>query len=127
MFQNETSSQLRIMNLNVQRILTAPSVRMSRRGETESQNEEDMRDVLTIPLIRCPEMLQILWTEYKFGVGGNRAAKLFTAREMRKVNFLYSLRKPFWTLVEKMICFGYSHTFAIEKMKGFIVWKDQIV
>ena len=59
------------MNLNVQRILTAPSVRMSRRGETESQNEEDMRDVLTIPLIRCPEMLQILWTEYKFGVGGN--------------------------------------------------------
>ena len=53
-FQNETSSQLRIMNLNVQRILTAPSVRMSRRGETESQNEEDMRGVETIPLIRCP-------------------------------------------------------------------------
>ena len=56
-FQNETSSQLRIMNLNVQRILTAPSVRMSRRGETESQNEEGMRDVETIPLIRCPQTM----------------------------------------------------------------------
>ena len=62
--------------------------------------------------------MQILWAEYEFGVGGKKPAKLFTARERGKVKCWYSLRKPFWTLVERMIRFGYSHTNAIEKIES---------
>ena len=88
---------------------------MSTRGvEAKSQNEDDTRDVRTIPLMRCPRTLHVLWSEYQFGNGGNKPAKLFTARERGKVKFVYSLRKPFWTLVEKIICLGYSHTNAID-------------
>ena len=90
--------------------------RRARGGEADSQNEDE--DVETIPLMNCPRTLQILWAEYEFGVGGKKPAKLFTARERGKVKFSYSLWKPFWTLVERMICFGYSHTNAIEKIES---------
>ena len=84
-------------------------------------------DVETIPLMRCLQTLHMLWTEYQFGVGGKKPAKLFTARERGEVKFLYSLRKPFWTLVGRTICFGYSRTNAIKKLKAFIVQGDQRV
>jgi len=90
----------------------------ARGGEVESQNVDDMADVETIQLMKCPQTLEILWTEYKFGVGCKKPAKLFTARERGKVKFSYSLWKPFWTLVERMIHFGYSHTNAIEKIES---------
>ena len=99
-------------------MLTAPAVRMRTGGEAKAQNEDDTSIVETIPLMRCPRTLHVLWSEYQFGVGGNKPAKLFTARERGKVKFVYSLRKPFWTLVEKMIRIGYSHTNAIEKIES---------
>ena len=43
--------------------------------------------------------------------------KIFTARVGGKVKFSYSLRKPFWTLVEKMIRYRYSYTLTIEKIE----------
>ena len=100
-------------------MITAPAVRTSARGgEAKLRNEDDMADVETIPLMKCPRTLEILWTEYEFGVGGKKPAKLFTARERGKVKYLYSLRKPFWTLVENMICYGYTHTTAIKKIES---------
>ena len=59
----------------------------------------------------------MLWTEYKFGIGSSKPAKLFTTRKRVKVKFSYSLGKPFWKLVERMICCGYSHATAIEKLE----------
>ena len=71
----------------------------------------------TILLVQCLRTLDVLWMEYEFGIGGNKPAKLFTAREMGTVKFSCSLRTPFWTLVEKMILYRCSHTLAIEKIK----------
>ena len=75
-------------------------------------------DVRTIPLVKCSRTLEVLWTEYEFGVNGNKAAKFFTAWERGKVKYLYSLRKPFWTIVEKMIRYGYTHASVIEKIES---------
>ena len=109
--------RLQTINQNVRRVLTAPAVRRrAREGEAEAQNEDE--DVETIPLMNCLRTLQILWAEYKFGVGGKKPAKLFTARERGKEKYSYSLWKPFWTLVEKMIRFGDSHTNTIEKIES---------
>ena len=74
-------------------------------------------DVRTIPLLKCPRTLEV-WTEYEFGVNGNKAAKFVTAQERGKVKYLYSLCKPFWTLAERMIRYGYTHASAIEKIES---------
>ena len=68
-------------------------------------------------MIECPRTLGVLWTEYEFGLGGNKPAKNSTAHERGMVKFGYSLRKPFWLLVEQMIRHGYTHATAIEKIE----------
>ena len=58
----------------------------------------------------------MLWTEYEFGIGGRKAAKLFSASERGKVRFNYSLRKAFWDIVLIMARRGYTHNTAIDKI-----------
>ena len=67
-------------------------------------------------LCKCPKSLHVLWQEYEFGVGGRKAAKLFSARERGLVKFNYCLRKHFWLLMLRMIQKGYTHTSAIDKI-----------
>ena len=67
-------------------------------------------------LCKCPKTLHVLWTEYEFGIGGRKAAKLFNASERGRVQFNYSLRKPFWDLVLTMARRGYTHNTAIDKI-----------
>ena len=42
---------------------------------------------------KYPRTLAILWTEYEYGIGGNKPAKYFTARERGMVKIAYCLRK----------------------------------
>ena len=67
-------------------------------------------------LSKNPKTLYVLWQEYQFGVGGRKAAKLFTAEERGKVKYNYSLRKPFWDLMDLMIREGYTFNTAIDKI-----------
>ena len=67
-------------------------------------------------LCKCPKSLHVLWEEYEFGVGGRKAAKLFSSRERGRVKFNYSLRNHFWLLMSRMIQRGYTHTAAIDKI-----------
>ena len=69
-------------------------------------------------MIKCLQTLGVLWTEHEFGLGGNKPAKNFTARERGMVKFGYSLWKPFWLLVEQMIRHGYTHATAMEKIEN---------
>lgn len=57
-----------------------------------------------------------MWEEYMRGIGGRKPAKDFTAKERGAVKYTYSLRKPFWNLVNRMIRAGYSSDAAIEKI-----------
>ena len=61
----------------------------------ENGQNQGRVDVRTIPLLKCPRTHEVLWTEYEFGVNGNKSAKFFTARERGRVKYWYSLRKPF--------------------------------
>ena len=104
------------MNNNVRTIFTAPALRFNN-GRDFSVDQIGEDDVQMIPLIKFPRTLDVLWTKYEFGIGGNKPAKLFTASERGKMKFSYSLRKPFWKLVERLIRHGYSHSRAIEKIE----------
>ena len=68
-------------------------------------------------LCKQPLSLHVVWHEYEFGVGGKKAAKLFTHEERGRNKFTYCLRKPFWELVEDMMRHGYNHSTAIEKIE----------
>ena len=62
-------------------------------------------------LLNCPPNLYTLWNEYEVGVGGNKAAKEFTASERGRVKSKYCRRKKFWQAMERLIAGGaYSHT-----------------
>ena len=79
---------------------------------------QSVEEFKIIPLIKCLRTLELLWTEYKIGLNGNKPAKAFTAHKRGKVKYSYSLRKPFWTLVQKVIRYGYTHASAIEKIES---------
>ena len=73
------------MNTNVQKWTQTFST-------IENFQNQGRGDVRTIPLLKCPRTLDILWTECEFGLNGNKAAKFVTAREREKVKYSYSLR-----------------------------------
>ena len=61
-------------------------------------------------LSNSPKHLEDLWKEWEFGVGGRKAAKLFTSSERGlKVNrYRYCRRLKFWKLASEMIRRGHS-------------------
>lgn len=46
--------------------------------------------------------MAVLWDEYEYGVGGNKAAREFTPAERGKVKFKYSRRKIVWDVINNM-------------------------
>ena len=67
-------------------------------------------------LSKCPRTLHVLWQEYQFGIGGEKAARLYTAEERGRNKYNFSLRKPFWDLVERMIRNGLTGQAAIHRI-----------
>ena len=43
----------------------------------ENNQNQGRGDVRTIPLLKCPRTLEVLWTEYEFGLNGNKAGQVF--------------------------------------------------
>ncbi|KAL3804094.1 hypothetical protein ACHAWO_009777 [Cyclotella atomus] len=67
-------------------------------------------------LSKCPRTLHDLWGEYELGLGGFKAAKLFTARERGKEKCKYYRRNNFWKIVAEMVRAGESADAAIDKV-----------
>ena len=66
-----------------------------------------------------PRSLILLWNEWEFGIGTNKPAREFTARERgrKPVKNKFCLRKVFWKKVEEMIRRGYTAETACLKIK----------
>lgn len=54
-------------------------------------------------LSACPKNLYVLWAEYESGIGGNKAARLFTPVERGAVKFKYCRRRIAWGVIENMV------------------------
>ena len=67
-------------------------------------------------LVNCPANLYTLWNEYEVGVGGNKAAKEFTAKERGRVKSKYCRRKKFWLAMERLIAGGADSNTAIRRI-----------
>ena len=123
LFKMSTNTLLHNMNSSIRRLAMVPVMTPRRRqlrdssGIIEEEHGEVTRPIpFVATLSKNPKTLYVLWQEYQFGVGGRKAAKLFTAEERGKVKYNYSLRKPFWDLMDLMIREGYTFNTAIDKI-----------
>ena len=60
-----------------------------------------------------PRCLHTLWMEYEFGLGGKKAAKLFTDKERGADCSHYSKRLIFWSKISETVRAGWTSTAAI--------------
>ena len=65
-------------------------------------------------LCKTPSSLFTLWEEYEVGIGGRKAARLFTRAERGKVKVQYCRRKSFWDIVSTLIRAGHTPLTAID-------------
>ena len=63
-----------------------------------------------------PRCLHTLWHEYNEGLGGKKAAKLFTNRERGRDRSRYSKRLVFWKKIDQMVRAGNTSTDAVNKV-----------
>jgi len=91
-------------------------------GPNNQQNDEDdnrnVGDANEIPfessLSPKPRNLYELWMEYEHGIGGRRAARLFSRQERGRVKTIYTRRKVIWDEIARLVRAGDTHTTAID-------------
>jgi hypothetical protein len=71
---------------------------------------------LNARLSRNPKTLYVLWEEYTVGLGGFKAARLFSTAERGRSKFTYCRRKHVWDKISELIRAGYTSETAIDKM-----------
>ena len=67
-------------------------------------------------LSSCPRTLYDLWLEYEQGLGGRKAARLFTAQERGRVKHKYTRRKHVWDLIKLLIRSGLTYQTACDRI-----------
>jgi hypothetical protein len=67
-------------------------------------------------LMPTPRNLHDLWHEYMHGIGGRKAARLFSSFERGRVKFKYSRRKVVWDLVAGLVRAGHTAERAIDSI-----------
>ncbi len=63
-----------------------------------------------------PRSLHALWEEYERGLGGRRAARLFTRAERGNVKHKYHRRKIAWDLISTLVRGGLTAQVAIDRI-----------
>ena len=122
MMQQMNSSIKRLSMLPVSRVIAAggrvggTGAPVGTRAVESSEPSDGNRIPYQATLSKCPRSLFVLWQEFEFGIGGRKPAKLFSNAERGKVRYSYSLRKHFWSLMQKMIRNGYTFNSAIDKI-----------
>ena len=114
----------RVMLSNIRRIARQPVVRyvapQQPGGEDEAgeqaAGEAGPRRVVVYAatLSANPRSLHALWEEYERGIGGRRAARLFTRAERGKVKHKYHRRKIAWDLISTLVRGGLTAQVAID-------------
>ncbi|KAI2506979.1 hypothetical protein MHU86_7476 [Fragilaria crotonensis] len=107
-----------ILNGNIRRIASRSARRQI--GENEPVVAADpggtvADDLAIATLMPTPRSLHELWQEYQHGVGGRKAARLFSHAERGRAKHRYHRRKIVWDLVAGLTRKGQSADHAIEK------------
>jgi Transcriptional activator of glycolytic enzymes len=112
------------MNHNINRIGIQPArpIRIRAMPVQEGQivqagdeGQGEKCNLVGAPLLSpTPRNLHILWQEFQFGIGGRKAAKLFTREERGRCKYTYHRRKVVWDRIQTMIREGHTSETAID-------------
>ena len=122
-----------VVNGSIRRIALQPGVRgsgVSIMRAAGGGGNDDRRTVDAAPLPATagygaapaslnpnPKNLYEVWQEYQVGIGGRKAAKLFTAKERGgKVTHKYHRRKVVWSMVSGLVQVGLTADTAIDQI-----------
>jgi hypothetical protein len=123
-------SRLEKMERNIGRIAMIPFGSRQRTTQhtteaiatsTASVPQEELGPRQARPSFECslmpnPRDLFVLWQEYEVGVGGRKAAKLFTRVEKGQVKFKYCRRKIVWDCIHRLVRSGHTSDNAIDEI-----------
>jgi hypothetical protein len=104
-----------LVNRNVRRIGQMPVRRAVALNQQANQNQVPAQPN-PATLSRNPRTLFVLWQEYMEGIGGRKAARLFTAHERGRVKYNYHRRKVAWEAIATMVRAGNNADVAIDKI-----------
>jgi hypothetical protein len=114
----EQNRHYQILNTNLHRIALQPARRHiaaeGNNGTAQQQGGNQQGAVAALaPSIKN---LYELWHEYQHGIGGRKAARLFTAQERGRVKHKYTRRKVVWDCVEQLVRSGITANVAIDRI-----------
>ena len=113
-----------MVNGNIWRIALQPARQVARDrrdvvvvvvGEQQGQVVVDDLTMMAT-LMPSPRSLHDLWHEYQHGVGGRKAARLFSYTERGRSKHRYSRRKVVWDLVSGLVRQGIAVKTSIDKI-----------
>ena len=87
----------------------------SNNEQVDATADPDMMDVedggsnYVSSLSKAPKTLFVLWQEFEVGIGGRKAARLFTRVERGRVKVHYCRRQVVWDTVAALVRAGLLH------------------
>jgi hypothetical protein len=122
-FQIQSTRQFKTLNSNLNRIAIQPARRVAPNAGNDGNDGQHHNNPTAAgnnggvaTLSPTPRCLYILWQEYQDGIGGRKAARLFTLRERGKVKQQFSRRKVVWETVERLVRGGVLANVAIDRI-----------
>ena len=67
-------------------------------------------------LSSTPRDLYVLWQEYQVGIGGRKAARMFSSFERGRVKHKFTRRKVVWSTIDKLVRGGLNANVAIDRI-----------
>jgi len=120
---------LRKINQNIARVALQPARRrdptnpinhnpFNEQQQQQQQEQQPPQQQAGPPanLSPTPRNLHMLWQEWEHGIGGNKAAKLFTPEERGRVKHKYCRRRVIWKCIERQIARSVSYNVAIDRI-----------
>jgi hypothetical protein len=119
----QSTRQYQTLNSNVNRIAIQPARRVAPpNGNNDGDQRQQPNNVAAgnnggvATLSPTPRCLYTLWQEYQHGIGGRKAARLFTPHERGQAKHKYTRRKVVWETVERLVRGGLQANVAIDRI-----------
>jgi hypothetical protein len=106
--------EFQMLQANIRRIAVQPVVRCA----AVAANGPNGGAGAAVPatLSPTPRTLYLLWEEYEHGIGGRKAARLFSREERGRVKHKYHRSKVIWHCIAALVRAGFTAQVAIDRV-----------
>jgi hypothetical protein len=119
-----------MINVNLRRIASQPIRALNNAAQQNNNGDNNnggnnggsagaggiANPLVPAELSPTPRTLYILWQEYQDGLGGRKAAHLFSREERGRVKHKYHRRKVVWDLVSRLVRAGLTAQVACDRI-----------